>query len=210
MNCNSFHHLFPPLKSYSFALNCFKLVVLVRRNSQPLLGFICSAVFQHRIVQILCFVYLVCVLIYSIFGYSYRRHRHHRPVLHWAQRFLWVVLPSPPSPATPAASSRCQTWPAPKINWKDKFDTLNSLQHSFMARACKRKRACRSLRSFSKRSLSDVSVSSSCDADSLVLLSSASSANKSAIWTEWQTLWVRKGGKEGGWHGASWTNWKRN
>lgn len=49
-----------------------------------------------------------------------------------------------------------------------------------------RGRTCRSLRSFSRRSLSDVSVSSSCDADSLVLLSSASSANKSAIWTKRQ------------------------
>lgn len=44
--------------------------------------------------------------------------------------------------------------------------------------------ACRSFRSFSRRSLSEVSVSSNCEADSLVLLSSASSANKSAIWTK--------------------------
>lgn len=43
--------------------------------------------------------------------------------------------------------------------------------------------ACKSFRSFSSRSLSDVSVSSSWDADSLAPLSSASSANNSATWT---------------------------
>ena len=63
------------------------------------------------------------------------------------------------------------------------FEMWNYDLNSFWVCAC----ACRSFMSFSRWSLSEVSVSSNCDADSLVLLSSASSASKSAIWTKAQT-----------------------
>lgn len=104
-----------------------------------------------------------------------RRH----PSLHWVQKPWWAEPPSPPSPWTPSVSSCCQTlsyWREWMSCYHDNKNRQMSVSEA--AAGC----TCRSFMSFSKRSLSEVSASSSWEADSAVFRSSASSVDSSVIW----------------------------
>lgn len=65
VNCDSFHHLFPPLKSHNFSLKRFELVVVVQNNPNFFLYFNSNSMTAQKTANIMLCLFVICLFLYS-------------------------------------------------------------------------------------------------------------------------------------------------
>lgn len=206
VNCDSFHHLFPPLKSHNFSLKRFELVVVVHNNPNFFLYFNSNSMTAQKTANIMLCLFVICLFLYSHplvltgviivvvqfsveLGRFHESRFHHLHLLRLQLLLCAVKLRLDPNQLEGDVCHFKRFLLNDKLFW--------------LWRACSCVPA--GLWGPSPGGVSPTSPSPAaaklthwCFSRRPVLPTSLQSGKKQASW------W-----KEGGWHGASWPNWKK-